>query len=95
MTDPNPPRADRGQRAGGIALGMFLAVLLGALGVSALVNASVILGVLVAAGFFSAFFLVSRDDAFRRGLGVGLLLGAALDLLLVGACFAILAGLDV
>jgi hypothetical protein len=46
-------------------------------------------GIAVVAG---AIWLCTQPTAFRKGFGVGLLVGYALVLLLVGACFAIVAG---
>jgi hypothetical protein len=84
MNDPED-RGPRGELGAGIAFGLLLTLLIwygGGYLSSALGGSVTIVGVLAVVG---AFVLVARGGRFARGIGIGLLIGAALALLFFGA----------
>lgn len=91
----NEPGGDRGRRAGGIMVGITVAVLLAVSTVFSGAAFTALTPVIAGVGLVAAIVLLTRPDPFQRALGTGLFVGAAIVLLLVGACFAVLAGLDV
>ena len=75
----------------GVAFGVVVTLLAGGAAVSLHPYSWVVALVAVVA----AFVLVTQDDPFRRGAGAGMLAGVGVVALLVGACFAIISGLDI